>query len=83
MQRLVLTLTLCLLSMLLTAAALAGDVEDVIAAEMDSRVQEMAGNVDGYFKYKSSTYTIPPPLQVDFSPRGQRGSRPKRDLTRV
>jgi len=61
MQRLVLTLTLCLLSMLLTAAALAGDVEDVIAAEMDSRVQEMAGNVDGYFKYKSSTYTIFPP----------------------
>ena len=82
MQRLVLTLTLCLLSMLLTAAALAGDVEDVIAAEMDSRVQEMAGNVDGYFKYKSSTSTISP-LQVDFSPRGPRGSRPKRDLTRV
>ena len=47
--------------MLLTTAALAGDMEDVIAAEMDSRVQEMAGNVDGYFKYKGSTYTIFPP----------------------
>ena len=54
-------LTLCLLATFLTTAALAGDVvEDVIAAEMDSRVQEMAGNVDGYFKYKGSTYTIFP-----------------------
>lgn len=63
MQRSVLTLTLCLWGMLLTTAALAGDMEDVIAAEMDSRVQEMAGNVDGYFKYKGSTYTIPPPYR--------------------
>ena len=55
MKSLVLTLTLCLLGMFLTTAALAGDVEDVIAAEMDSRVQEMAGNVDGYFKYKGSS----------------------------
>jgi len=57
------SLTLCLLGMFLTTAALAGDVEDVIAAEMDSRVQEMAGNVDGYFKYKGSTYTIFPPYR--------------------
>ena len=49
------------LGMLLPTAALASDAEDVIAAEMDSRVQEMAGNVDGYFKYKGSTYTIFPP----------------------
>lgn len=54
-------ISLCLLGMFLTAAALAGDVEDVTAAEMDSRVQEMAGNVDGYFKYKGSAYTIFPP----------------------
>ena len=61
MQRLISTLTLCLWGMLLPTAALASDAEDVIAAEMDSRVQEMAGNVDGYFKYKGSTYTIFPP----------------------
>ena len=54
-------ISLGLLGLLLTTAALAGDVEDVTAAEMDSRVQEMAGNVDGYFKYKGSTYTIFPP----------------------
>ena len=51
MRSIISTLTLCLWGMFLTTAALAGDVEDVIAAEMDSRVQEMAGNVDGYFKY--------------------------------
>jgi len=72
MQRLVLTLTLCLWGMFLTTAALAGDVEDVIAAEMDSRVQEMAGNVDGYFKYKGSTYTIFPPTGGLLSPGSKR-----------
>ncbi len=72
MRSIISTLTLCLWGMLLTTAALAGDVEDVIAAEMDSRVQEMAGNVDGYFKYKGSTYTIFPPTGGLLSPGSKR-----------
>ena len=76
MKSLVLTLTLCLFGMFLTTAALAGDVEDVIAAEMDSRVQEMAGNVDGYFKYKGSTYTIFPPNRWASLPGIEAGAGP-------
>ncbi len=72
MRSIISTLTLCLWGMLLTTEALADDVEDVIAAEMDSRVQEMAGNVDGYFKYKGSTYTIFPPTGGLLSPGSKR-----------
>ena len=47
--------------MFLTASALAGDMDDIRAAEMDFRAKESAGNVEGYFAYKAPTYTIFPP----------------------
>ncbi len=49
MKALMRTLTLTLMSMLLTNGAFADAADDVRAAEMDSRAQEDAGNVDGYF----------------------------------
>jgi ketosteroid isomerase-like protein len=52
-----------LASMFLTTAALAGDVDDIKAAEMDFRAKESAGNVEGYFAYKAPTYSIFPPTR--------------------
>ena len=49
-----------LASMFLTTPALAGDVEDIKAAETDFRAKESAGNVEGYFAYKAPTYSIFP-----------------------
>ena len=57
------SLNLTLAALFLTTAVLADDVDDIKALEMDARVQESAGNVDGYFQYKGSGYTIPPPYQ--------------------
>ncbi len=53
--------TLFVVGMFLMPATLADDADDVRAAEMDSRAQEDAGNVDGYFKYMVSQFTIFPP----------------------
>lgn len=49
--------------MFLTTPMLADDAEDVKAAETDFRAKESAGNVDGYFAYKASTYSIFPPTR--------------------
>ena len=61
MKTLMTTLTMTLMSMLLTTGAFADAADDVRAAEMDSRAQEDAGNVDGYFKYMVPQFTIFPP----------------------
>jgi len=52
------TLTMTLMSLLLTNGAFADGADDVTAAEMDSRAQEDAGNIDGYFKYMVPEFTI-------------------------
>ena len=52
---------MCVLGMFLTTVTLAGDEDDVKAAEMDFRAKESSGNVDGYFAYKAPTYSIFPP----------------------
>ena len=53
--------TLFVIGMFLTTVTLADAADDVRAAEMDSRAQEDAGNVDGYFKYMVPQFTIFPP----------------------
>jgi ketosteroid isomerase-like protein len=53
--------TLFVVGMFLPAVALADDVDDIEAAERDSRAQEDAGNIDGYFKYMVPQFTIFPP----------------------
>lgn len=62
------SLNLTLAALFLTTAVLADDVDDIKALEMDARVQESAGNVDGYFQYKGSGYTISPPTRGLLSP---------------
>ena len=62
------TLTVLAAGMLLTTGVLADDADDIKALEIDSRAQEMAGNVDGYFQYKGSGYTIFPPTGGFLSP---------------
>lgn len=76
------SLNLTLAALFLTTAVLADDADDIKALEMDARAQEGAGNVDGYFQYKGSGYTIPP-LPEDFSLRGRPRSRPRQDSTRA
>ena len=61
MKTLMTTLTMTLMSLLLTNGAFADAADDVTAAEMDSRAQEDAGNIDGYFKYMVPEFTIFPP----------------------
>jgi ketosteroid isomerase-like protein len=61
MKTLMTTLTMTLMSLLLTNGAFADAADDVTAAEMDSRAQEDAGNIDGYFKYMVPQFTIFPP----------------------
>ena len=56
-----LIITLFVMGTFLTTAALADDEDDVKAAVMDSRAQEHAGNIDGYFKYHVPQFTIFPP----------------------
>jgi hypothetical protein len=46
MKILMTTLTMTLMSLLLTNGAFADAADDVTAAEMDSRAQEDAGNID-------------------------------------
>ncbi len=53
--------TLFVIGMFLTTVTFADAADDVRAAEMDSRTQEDAGNVDGYFKYMVPQFTIFPP----------------------
>ncbi len=53
--------TLLVVGMFLTTVAIADDVDDVKAAEMDFRAKESAGNVEGYFAHKAPTYSIFPP----------------------
>ncbi len=53
--------TLFVIGMFLTTVTMADAADDVRAAEMDSRAQEDAGNVDGYFKYMVPQFTIFPP----------------------
>ena len=62
------TLTVLAAGMLLTTGVLADDADDIKALEIDSRAQEMAGNVDGYFQYKGSGYSIFPPTNGFLSP---------------
>ena len=57
------TLKVLAAGMLLTTAVWADDADDIKALEMDSRAQESAGNVEGYFQYKGSGYTIFPPTR--------------------
>jgi len=53
--------TLCVIGMFATAVAMAGDVEDITAAELDSRAQEKAGNADGVYSYMVPEFSIYPP----------------------
>jgi hypothetical protein len=62
------TLRILAAALLLTTTVLADDADDIKALEMDARAQEGAGNVDGYFQYKGSGYTIFPPTRGLLSP---------------
>ncbi|MCH8820631.1 MAG: hypothetical protein IIB03_09985 [Acidobacteria bacterium] len=58
--------TLVVMAMFSAPAAWADDADDVKAAVMESRAQENAGNVDGYFQYHVPQFTISP-RQADSS----------------
>ena len=78
--------TLFVIGMLATAVAMADDVEDIRAAELDSRAQEKAGNADGVYNYMVPDFSIYPPLQPDWSlTDGMKKVRSAcgRDMTRV
>ena len=62
------TLRILAAALLLTTTVLADDADDIKALVMDARAQEGAGNVDGYFQYKGSGYTISPPTRGLLSP---------------
>ena len=53
--------TLFVVGMFLTTVAMADDVDDIKAAELDSRAQEKAGNVDGVYNYMVPEFSIFPP----------------------
>lgn len=77
--------TLFVIGMLATAVAMADDVDDIRAAELDSRAQEKAGNADGVYDYMVPEFSISP-LQPDWSPTdGMKTVRSAcgRDMTRV
>ncbi len=50
-----------MIGMLAIAVAMADDVEDIRAAELDSRAQEKAGNADGVYDYMVPDFSIYPP----------------------
>jgi len=53
--------TLFVIGMLATAVAVADDVDDITAAELDSRAQEKSGNADGVYNYMVPDFSIYPP----------------------
>ena len=61
--------TLFVIGMLATAVAMADDVDDIRAAELDSRAQEKAGNADGVYDYMVPEFSISPPYSQTGLPR--------------